>query len=41
MAITLVGSIANPWWVVTLWGLLGAVVGAALCQPTQALLAVQ
>jgi leader peptidase (prepilin peptidase) / N-methyltransferase len=30
----------NPWWTVPLWGLLGAIIGAALCRPTQASLAV-
>lgn len=39
--ITLVGAAVNPWWAVPLWGSLGVLIGAALCQPTQAMLAVR
>lgn len=37
----LVDTAVNPWWAILPWGLLGAVVGVALCQPTQALLTVR
>jgi leader peptidase (prepilin peptidase) / N-methyltransferase len=37
----LVDTAVNPWWAMLPWGLLGAVVGVALCQPTQALLTVR
>ena len=37
----LVDTAVNPWWAIPLWGLLGAVIGVALCQPTQALLIVR
>jgi hypothetical protein len=33
------GMAVNPWWMVPLWGVLGALVGAALARLTQASLA--